>query len=181
MQRPYFLPPWHHKGGGMPSPVSVLGRSQACAVYSLADASLQAMFLLLGYLESEHIILHEYRAKPNCFWPCCPMTNMIIILETRDHFGFIQSQHFGKWISLHDLVHTFLFIWAPEQWKNLNHTIFCVAAHSSVALLTLKLLTWKIWWAPNNASRLQMGFNSAFKGLIIALTTSLLPYYAPIL
>ena len=31
--------------------------------------------------------------------------------------------------------------------------------------LTLILLTWRIWWAPNNASKLQMGFNSAFKGL----------------
>ena len=29
--------------------------------------------------------------------------------------------------------------------------------------LTLNPLTWKIWWAPNNASRWQMGFNSAFK------------------
>jgi len=26
---------------------------------------------------------------------------------------------------------------------------------------------WRIWWASNNASRWQMGFNSAFKGLII--------------
>ena len=32
-------------------------------------------------------------------------------------------------------------------------------------VLTLKTLTWKIWWAPNNASRWQMGFNSASKGL----------------
>ena len=31
--------------------------------------------------------------------------------------------------------------------------------------LTLILLTWRIWWAPNNASKWQMGFNSAFKGL----------------
>jgi len=31
--------------------------------------------------------------------------------------------------------------------------------------LTLTLLTWRIWWAPNNASKWQMGFNSAFKGL----------------
>jgi len=29
--------------------------------------------------------------------------------------------------------------------------------------LTLNLLTWRIWWAPNNASRWQMRFNSAFK------------------
>ena len=31
--------------------------------------------------------------------------------------------------------------------------------------LILILITWRIWWAPNNASRWQMGFNSAFKGL----------------
>jgi len=31
--------------------------------------------------------------------------------------------------------------------------------------LTLNLLTWRIWWAPNNASKWQMGFNPAFKGL----------------
>jgi len=31
--------------------------------------------------------------------------------------------------------------------------------------LTLILLTWRKWWTPNNASKWQMGFNSAFKGL----------------
>jgi len=31
--------------------------------------------------------------------------------------------------------------------------------------LTLILLTWRIWRAPNNGSRWQMGFNLAFKGL----------------
>ena len=31
--------------------------------------------------------------------------------------------------------------------------------------LTLILLTWTIWWAPTNASKWRMGFNSAFKGL----------------
>jgi len=33
--------------------------------------------------------------------------------------------------------------------------------------LTLTLLTWRIWWTPNNASRWQMEFNSAFKRLIL--------------
>jgi hypothetical protein len=37
-----------------------------------------------------------------------------------------------------------------------------------VCTLTLNPLTWKIWWSPNNASRWQMGFNSAFKGLILS-------------
>ena len=31
--------------------------------------------------------------------------------------------------------------------------------------LTLTLLMWRIWWAPNNASRWQMGFNWVFTGL----------------
>ena len=31
--------------------------------------------------------------------------------------------------------------------------------------LTLILLTWRKWWAPNNSSKQQMGFNSAFKEL----------------
>ena len=31
--------------------------------------------------------------------------------------------------------------------------------------LTLILLMWRKWWTPNNASKWQMGFNSAFKGL----------------
>ena len=34
-----------------------------------------------------------------------------------------------------------------------------------LAALTLTLLTWRIWWASNNARRWQIGFNSAFKGL----------------
>ena len=32
--------------------------------------------------------------------------------------------------------------------------------------ITLILLMWRIWWAPNNASRWQMWFNSAFKGVM---------------
>ena len=35
--------------------------------------------------------------------------------------------------------------------------------------LTLILLTWRIWWAPNNASKWQMGFNLAFKVLNLSV------------
>jgi len=41
----------------------------------------------------------------------------------------------------------------------------CTVIRALPILLTLNPLTWKIWWAPNYASRWQMGFNSAFKGL----------------
>jgi len=40
--------------------------------------------------------------------------------------------------------------------------------------LTLILLTWRIRWAPNNAGRWQMGFNLAFRRLILAV-------FAPVL
>jgi hypothetical protein len=35
--------------------------------------------------------------------------------------------------------------------------------------LTHILLMWKIWRAPNNASKWQMGFNTVFKGLMRVL------------
>ena len=41
--------------------------------------------------------------------------------------------------------------------------------------LTLILLTWRKWWAPNNASKQQMEFNSGFKGLICLNCMMLLP------
>jgi hypothetical protein len=37
--------------------------------------------------------------------------------------------------------------------------------------LTLILLTWKIWWDPNNASKWQTVLNSAFEGLTFLTTT----------
>jgi len=43
----------------------------------------------------------------------------------------------------------------------------CDISSLRVNYLTLILLTWKKWWALNNASKQQMGFNSAFKGLMV--------------
>jgi hypothetical protein len=39
-----------------------------------------------------------------------------------------------------------------------------------IVALTLYLLTWRIWWAPYNAIKGQMGFNSVFKGLVHIVT-----------
>ena len=43
-------------------------------------------------------------------------------------------------------------------------------------VLGLILLTWRIRWDPNNASRWQMGFSLAFKGLKFTLTLILLTW-----
>ena len=39
--------------------------------------------------------------------------------------------------------------------------------HHTYCNLTFILLTWSTGWAPNNASKWQMGFNLAFKGLTV--------------
>jgi len=67
-------------------------------------------------------------------------------------------------------------------WKR-THFILCIncwsflmtrgyfATHEVIisCFLILILLTWRIWWAPNNASKWQMGFNSAFQKLNVFL------------
>jgi hypothetical protein len=42
-----------------------------------------------------------------------------------------------------------------------------------IRLLTLILLTWKIGWATNNASKWQMGVNPEFKAIIIMLSKNI--------
>jgi len=66
----------------------------------------------------------------------------------------------------------------PNQWSQNQVPIkmkLLVENESSYSSLTLILLTWRIWWAPNNASKWQMGFNLAFKGLIPS--KNVLPLY----
>jgi len=46
-----------------------------------------------------------------------------------------------------------------------TNALFINLVKSFKFTLTLTPLTWKIWWAHNNASRWQMEFNSAFKVL----------------
>jgi len=43
--------------------------------------------------------------------------------------------------------------------------------------LNLILLTWRIWWDPNNARNWQMGINSVFKGLISGMLPSIRPHF----
>ena len=59
-------------------------------------------------------------------------------------------------------------IWSTYRYQYLPVTSLNFS-HVNIPL-TLILLTWKIWWAPNNASTWQMGFNLVFKGLMTCLT-----------
>ena len=65
------------------------------------------------------------------------------------------------WVTQHVVI--FVCIQMQPQavlwYSHTNNMIFIIQ------FLTLTLLMWRIWWAPNNASRWQMEFNLAFKGL----------------
>jgi hypothetical protein len=60
-------------------------------------------------------------------------------------------------------------------WHTNYSSVFLTYCPAPISL-TLILLMWRIWWAPNNASRWHMGFNSAFKGLNNRLAWSLLQH-----
>jgi hypothetical protein len=82
------------------------------------------------------------------------------------------------WNSLHDVVaHKIWLYWhqTTQATSTEPNTSACSLlfhlAFKIVNTLTLILLTWRKWWAPNNASKQQMGFNSEFKGLKKILTT----------
>jgi hypothetical protein len=69
----------------------------------------------------------------------------------------------------------FIFIFSTPLFRKLSHSRKNWARYdnneywsSCKVPLTLILLTWRIRWAPNNASKWQMGFNSVFKGLILS-------------
>jgi hypothetical protein len=50
----------------------------------------------------------------------------------------------------------------------------CDISNLRVNDLILSLLTWRKWWAPDNASKEQMGFNSGFKGLSFQLVNGII-------
>jgi len=69
------------------------------------------------------------------------------------------------YIYIYTYTHTH-FIVSPSALLRMRNVSVKRCGENHSLCLTLILLTWRKWWAPNNASKWQMGFNSAFKGLI---------------
>jgi hypothetical protein len=63
------------------------------------------------------------------------------------------------------------WLWKPFLYDFVYSLKVAFIAETCCWWLTLYLLTWRIWWAQNNAIKWQMGFNSAFKGLILWSST----------
>jgi hypothetical protein len=72
------------------------------------------------------------------------------------------------------------FLWANSRihFKKQNQPLVVCLFWGFVwiVLNILYLLTWRIWWAPNNASKGQMGFNLVFKELIHLFSAKTIRY-----
>ena len=77
-------------------------------------------------------------------------------------FGLLKKFLFLRWCV------TCTHVRLPQDWRN-------------IMLLILILLTFRIWWAPNNACKWQMGFNSAFKRLILRMKYGAILLYRHVL
>jgi len=88
----------------------------------------------------------------SCEMWCCIRWLVLSVVSDRSAFT-LKVKHLNR---------SLLTSW-PWRWRHYDS--------SKHWELTLILLTWRIWRAPNNASRWQMGFNLAFKGLITSQKT----------
>jgi hypothetical protein len=95
--------------------------------------------------------------KPLNFSGCCSAPKLLILLllwsPTISYISYYWYIRLSYFFSIHfqKFRHDNVF------WK--LHMQDCKGT------LTLILLTWRIWWAHNNARKWQIGFDSPFKGL----------------
>ena len=94
--------------------------------------------------------IYETARKMSAKPPLYRSTSTTVLLSTEDYIGEGPSNSSG--VPITEQHFPVLILIAPNQ--------------SDFKKLTLILLTWRIWWAPNNASRWQMGFNWVLKGLM---------------
>jgi hypothetical protein len=98
----------------------------------------------------------------------------ILYLFPITHFSFSWLTSVANWISLISAVIKRHAQQIKVPWQNFSTQYklgnFCQKTLQTIhedGRLTLTLVTWRIWWAPNNASSWQVWFNSSFKGLIL--------------
>jgi hypothetical protein len=79
---------------------------------------------------------------------------------------YSMSKAQGRWTSYKkcDSRRQQIFLPGCRIWKEILDTLKTYITSSSNYIKGY-LLMWRIWWAPNNASKRQMGFNWAFRGL----------------
>ena len=112
--------------------------------------------------------------KSSVFLIVCATRSCVCCRATQVH-AVAEKQIWVKFLTL-DWMTILSLIWSTvlRGWTcYCYHVVFIATVQLQIwcdfdrALsLTFILLTWRIWWAPNDASKWQMGYNSVIKGLI---------------
>ena len=87
----------------------------------------------------------------------------------KELFSYLSVFCASLFISMHDTYGTrdLKYEQQVDNWgvHRYRQSIWHPLLGTFISPLTLYLLTWRIWWAANDASKGQVGYNSAFKGL----------------
>jgi len=119
----------------------------------------------------------------NFFWPCqttflsVHLARYAVVDRHREHSCVAHSKsiQYENEVTI-QLTPEYSFLLTGEEWRIYSSSWGNESSAPTLAVsirllvqryttLTLVLLTWRIWWASNNVSRWQMGFNSASKWL----------------
>ena len=125
-----------------------LRKGSAIPLYFYVLCSISAVFVVgPARPRTLHDCHHDTKVKPEA------ATAVIELLmmggKTPETCWAVNKRQDNNWKTV---ASGWWFIWIVQWCKDLQ-------------TLTFILLMRRIWWAPNNASKWQMGFNSAFKGL----------------
>jgi hypothetical protein len=91
-------------------------------------------------------VINQSWSNNNCyiFWVCVCIVAWLSGIQTTAIYGHL---------------------WADRLFHGFSHYLINRTIFGGKSNLTLYVLTWRIWWAADNASKWQMGFYWAFKGL----------------
>ena len=125
----------------------------------LHEICFSAVHKLVAYVKFTEFVV------PCKYTSCCPCDfTEIHLFPTVNHMYNCFSIYFHRVDVYLVLCHLFVRTSFGRKLRSSGKNMYVVTV-TAVTLLTLYMLTWRIWWALNNAGEGQMGFNSAFRGL----------------
>ena len=107
------------------------------------------------------------------WWPAASWVRYTTSCNTQSSAPEDEQNNFPKHVELTGIINKPLLLHLVGCLYYLYFIIFFWDLLNNLNLnLTLK--TWRKWWAPNNACKWQMGFNSSFKGYEVPVVTGTL-------
>jgi len=123
--------------------------------------------MMVQWTETRHRIFNIDYQYMLCYW----LNKLLYYCKTQWDDSYKKCKVYGAQSGCGRISTSDKFGFPRLCLKRVFHIIFLFTYHRCHVIskfyisLTHILLTWRIWRAPNNASRWQMGFNSAFKWL----------------